>query len=316
MDGERGANNLGTGWRGWNRIERASPLTNIALQGTWRAQGEGHKPSPIGRREPSFLKRFSTIAGLLSDIPGVRIKMSRVSTMKFTHTHATATFRTPWSVTSWHTICLIGTALWHDDESFDPRNPDADFTSVRQIMIGPLAPEGTPPRVVRVIARLDNESKQIEWTIEVNRAPAIDAPEEIKSLSEKLGGADGLFESLHAVWEQTPIARLRARYLLSAATGTIALVPRHQNIVNLPDKVTQLGDKAHIEAVGIRFESGVAGLQEIAVTYLHDDAEYIVNVVAMVPLQVGNRDELFPALSQFGELLYERLVTATPAGGA
>jgi hypothetical protein len=153
------------------------------------------------------------------------------------------------------------------------------------LALGPVLPDEEDARTAEaVVHRRDDE---LHWALAVGPPPSAEPPTEVKEHDAKLGGRRGLSALLlGALPGGAPgIGAFRIRCFLPETGFRCPFVPASVGEGSAQAAALRLGE-ARLEQVGFRFENGAAGIEELAIVYLHLKKEYSLNVRAKGPLKL------------------------------
>lgn len=179
------------------------------------------------------------------------------------------------------------------DTPFDvPDEEQSDW-----LALGPSLPDENESRIAVAIARRhlgrvegDGGGARLKWSLTVQQAPEGEPVERIRLHNKTLGGRPGLMRLLSETEPGgTPqVGRFLVKLVIEEARWKCRVLPVPLEPGGLHAPAAKLGRGARIEQVGYRYESGVSGLEEISIIYVHDDRTFAVSIHANGTLRLGS----------------------------
>lgn len=194
-----------------------------------------------------------------------------------------------------------------------------DVEALQRIKIGPAFYDSDNPLdhpIFFCFCFQNDSDKSIRWILRQNppfskvaKPPQI--PTEHIEVSKKMGGSLGLKNQIvnFLKSEPLPIATYVVRLILNRQAGWIC-PSLHMPASKIVSSIEDLGRGDQIEQMGIRFNNGTAGLEELAVVYDHEDDDYVVTIRGRAQLEFGDNFEL-PVACKLAELVVSRVFIKT-----
>lgn len=151
------------------------------------------------------------------------------------------------------------------------------------------------------------------WSLRIQKQPRVSPPEHVVKGVERLGGREGLIRIVTNALSDVPmpIAGHVIEFWVPKAEYACRVLPREPQPCD--GAVQELGRTLHVEQVGYRLVGGVHGIEEIELTYDHQDDGVRVKAQARAPLEVASAERWVPFANQVAELLLAKVFQRSEA---
>ncbi len=178
-----------------------------------------------------------------------------------------------------------------------------------KIFVGPVLAEDEDPRVayVRVSRGASALTAPLQWSLRVLADPRSPSSEVLRSIDSFLQGRRGLNSLLTRLLgvDAVPIGTYKLWFTLGASQWHCRLLPRPVRQQPVDALLLEVCQDASIEHLGYRLTNGANGLEELVLTYLHEEESFRVDAAARGMLRL-TPEVWLPFANELTDLIVSR----------